>query len=165
MRSFIKKSLEENPVIVEVISLFLVVGVIYFGVKGAMILGFRTPSPMMGVSSGSMRHLDGSWKNYYEQENYNPSTFPFQGGLERGDLVFVKGVDSFNDIQIGDVIVWQKGDGKRIIHRVADINEEQRSFSTKGDANLESERGIRLKHVIGKAVFSVPYLGYPSLEV
>lgn len=153
--------------LVELISLFLLVGTIYFGVKGVLVLGFRTTSPMMGVSSGSMYHHDNSWKNFYLNENYDPSEFPFQNGLQEGDLVLVEGVNSYEDIEIGDVIIWQKGQSKRIIHRVIEIDENSDYIVTHGDNNPPNavETGIRLEDVIGKAVYSVPYLGYPSLMV
>lgn len=163
-----KQGSEEKSLLLEIISLILLVGIIYFLVKGGLVLGFRTPSPMMGVSSGSMDHADGSWKDYYVEKGYEVSEFPFQNGLQKGDLVFVRGVNSIEDIERGDVVVFWWGRGgqrKRIIHRVAEINEDKGTISTKGDANLVLERDIYIKNVIAKAVTSVPYLGYPSLGV
>lgn len=152
----------------EIVSLFLLVGFIYFLIQGGLVLCFRTSSPMMGVSSGSMDTEDEGWRGYYEDGNENPSEFPFQNGLQEGDLVFVRGLNSLEDIEVGDVVVfWWKGpEGKkRIIHRVAKINEAENTISTKGDDNPFLETGIYFENVIGKAVFSVPYLGYPSVGV
>lgn len=158
----------KESLLFEVVSLFLLVGFIYFLIQGGLVLGFRTSSPMMGVSSGSMDTEDEGWRGYYEDGNENTSEFPFQNGLQEGDLVFVRGLSSLDDIEVGEVVVfWYKGAGekKRIIHRVAEINEAENSISTKGDDNPFLERGIYIDNVIGEAVFSVPYLGYPSVGV
>ncbi len=162
-----KSARKDKSLLYEIISLFLLVGMIYFFVKGGLILGFQTTSPMMGVSSGSMNHTDGAWKDYYIDKEYTVSEFPFQNGLQIGDLVFVQGVSSIDGVQVGDVVVfwWEDGSRRRIIHRVAKVNENKETISTKGDANPVLEKSIEFDNVIGKAVFSVPYLGYPSLGV
>lgn len=153
-----------SPFVRDLLTIFLLVGVLFFGIKGILIFSLHASSPMMGVSSGSMRHIDDQWEDYFVERGINPENFPFQNGLQRGDLVFVKGVHSLSDIQVGDVVVWQRG-RKSIIHRVVKVNLENDYFNTKGDANPEHsvEKRIRINHVIGKAVFSIPYLGYPSI--
>ncbi len=163
---------EEGSFLYEIVSLFLLVGLIYFFVRGGLILGFRTVSPMVSVSSPSMTHSNGSWEEYYVSRGLDPSQvedFPFQNGLQKGDLVFIQGLNSIEDLRIGDVVVYWKsevGGSKRIIHRVVKIEDNDQYITTKGDANAGVgvyEKKIGQEQIIGKAVFSVPYLGYPSV--
>lgn len=157
-----------SPFVRSLVSMFLLVGILFFGARGILILSLQTSSPMMGVSSGSMNHRYNEgphWENFYIERGINPENFPLQNGLQKGDLIFVKGVDSLSDIQVGDVVVHGEAYGRPIVHRVFEINLEEGYFCTHGDANDEDiiERGISFKKVRGKVVFSVPYLGYPSL--
>lgn len=51
-----------------------------------------------------------------------------------------------------------------VTHRIHEIEEEEgrRVFTTKGDANESPDGEKRTKEqIIGKVVFSIPYLGYP----
>lgn len=158
--------LREYSLIRDVISLFIIVGILYFGIKGILILGLQTSSPMRGVKFDSMTHPDNSWRAYYEARHYDTSSFPFQGGVQPGDLVILKGVHSPEDVKIGDVIVWKRGRGP-IIHRVAakDNDGESFYFRTRSDKYGSMDRRIRLNDIMGKVIFSVPYLGYPSTWV
>lgn len=161
----LKDKLREYTLIREVISLFIIVGVLYFGVKGILILGLQTSSPMRGVTLDSMTHPknDNYWRIYYEDIGYDTSNFPFQGGIQPGDLVILKGVHSLEDVQIGDVIVWKRGRGP-IIHRVAvkDNDGESFYFRTRSDKYQVMDRKIRVDDIVGEVIFSIPYLGYPS---
>lgn len=157
----IRNKLRRYPFVREIISLLLLVGVIYFGVKGAMVLALQTTSPIMGVSQDSMTHPDESWRNCYE----NTSEFPFRGGLQPGDLVIIEGVDSPEDVNVGDVIIWEKGE-RRIIHRVAENGKDAKGlyFRTRSDKYKDLDPvKVRLDDIAGKATFSIPYLGYPSI--
>lgn len=158
-----RKGLKKHPMIRELLSLLLILGAVYLGVKGAMILSLQTTSPMMGVSGTSMTHEDSSWKTYYYDHGAEPSSFPFKGGLNPGDLILVRGIGSINDVEIGDVVIWDKGKGATI-HRVAKINLKNDYIRTKGDHNpvLDYEI-IHPKHIVGKAIVSIPYLGFPAL--
>ncbi|KXB05238.1 hypothetical protein AKJ50_01450 [candidate division MSBL1 archaeon SCGC-AAA382A13] len=162
----IRGKLRDYPALAEIIALFLLVGIVYFAVKGALVLGFRSPYPIMGVKTGSMDHEDESWRINYKERGFEPSEFPFQDGLQIGDLVFVKGVDSLDDIEVGDVIAW-KYSNEKYIHRVWIINENEGTVTTRGDANegfLEKEVNMSFDRIVGKAVFSVPYLGQLSIR-
>lgn len=146
----------------EVISIFLAIGIFYFAIKGAFILSFQCTSPAMGVSGTSMTHEGGDWKEYYIRNGMDQvSEFSFQEGLHNGDLVFVEGVDSVKELNVGDVIVWNRGD-ERIIHRVIKINRDEGYVRTKGDHNTVPDAPIIQSYqIVGRAVFSIPYLGYP----
>ena len=61
------------------------------------------------------------------------------------------------EINIGDIIVFNGKNSNPIIHRVVEKNKE--GFGTKGDNNIVLDNGIT-REVIGKAFFRVPYLGW-----
>lgn len=155
------------PSLLWLIEVFLLVGILFFGIKGFMILALRTATPMMGVSSDSMTHPNDAWKNYYEESGYDSSKFQFQNGLEIGDLVILRGVNSSEDISVGDVIVWQTSESIPIVHRVAKIKHDEEGrpyFKTRSDKYLKlDESKIYLEDIRGKVIFKTPYLGFPSI--
>jgi signal peptidase len=79
-----------------------------------------------------------------------------------GSIVLVKDVDT-NKIEVGDIITYKdiENEDTLITHRVVEINiEENRSFVTKGDANAVIDpHAIPEDRVIGKVLFSLPYIG------
>jgi signal peptidase I len=177
-----KRWLKRHGTVYDIIISLLLVGVIFFGVRGALCLSLQTDDPYRAVISNSMRHGDESWKNYFTEIGYDNSAisnFPLQGGFERGDLMFVRGVDPLKDIAIGDVIIVERGpDVTPLVHRVVEIWEENGEiwFKTKGDANpkpfefyyeegkkVPGDYPIRPRQILGKVVFVIPKLGYPSL--
>lgn len=82
--------------------------------------------------------------------------------IKAGDIVVIRGVEAKNDLKVGDVIVYDNGDGF-IIHRVVSLNEK--TLITKGDANGQPDDPIRYGQIIGKAianeygVMKIPFLG------
>ncbi len=164
-RTNVLNSTRISPFVRSLVSIFLLVGVLFFGIRGILILSLQSSTPMRGVSSGSMHHTDNGWKDFYIERGINPENFPLQNGIQKGDLIFIKGVDSFNDIQVGDVVMFGEAYGKPIVHRVYEINLEEGYICTHGDALDEDqvEIGISFSEVKGKVVFSIPYLGYPSI--
>lgn len=66
---------------------------------------------------------------------------------------------SYDSIEVGDVVVYSRSDGKRIIHRVIEITPE--GMITKGDANY-SDDGVSVtrENLVGKTLLHIPYLGY-----
>ena len=97
-------------------------------------IAFGTQNPFYVVASGSMIPV-----------------------LQVYDVLIVQGHESFEDIEIGDIIVFNRpSDHNRVIvHRVASIlDEDPRTIRTKGDANPGSIPGtdfpITEKEYIGK---------------
>lgn len=134
-----------HPFIRDLISLILIVGVLYFGFKGGMALALQSSSPMRGVTSDSMK-----------------PTF------QRGDLLIIEGVDSPADIKENDIIVFEyPGSNEPIVHRVVGMRvtgNGELQFITRGDANPSYNTEIvPPEDVIGKVVYWIPYLGYPSI--
>ena len=68
-----------------------------------------------------------------------------------------------SDIYVGDIVAF-KGPSSPILHRVIDVKAEKEStyYTTKGDANNTPDPyKISNKDIIGKLLFTIPYLGYP----
>lgn len=89
--------------------------------------------------------------------------------LKRGDLVFIEGV-RLEQLEVGDVVVYANQRGFTI-HRVTQINPEQGTLTTKGDANNVSDTPVKASEVIGRAVawgdqpIRIPKLGLISIFV
>ena len=90
----------------------------------------------------------------------SPSMEPVYGV---GDLIYVKEVDPAT-IREGDVITFLVNEELVVgTHRVVRVDEENRRFYTKGDANdVEDGEPVHFNNVIGVPQFSVPKLGYVS---
>ena len=116
------------------------IAIIWIGLRVA----FGTENPFYVVSSGSM--------------------IP---NLEIFDVIVVQGHVNFDQLKVGDIIVFNRPDGhdKVIVHRVAEIlNKDPLVIRTKGDANPGSIPGtdfpITKDDYIGKVVYVIPQIGY-----
>jgi len=153
-----------------ILAFVLIKYVIYPGL--GFILG--TTHPIVAVVSGSMEHngnFDDWWaihQQYYQGFNISKEefiSFQFKHGFNKGDIMVLIGKDS-QDLNVGDIIVFNGGRKDPIIHRVIKKWEEGNKvfFQTKGDHNAKSMEAIELRipesQIIGKAVFRVPFLGY-----
>ena len=82
--------------------------------------------------------------------------------LYAGDIVFVNTNIDFEDVEIGDVIIF-KHKGMNIIHRVIEtmtINEKT-YFKTKGDANkFDDGFVVSTENFSGKTLFHIDAIGY-----
>lgn len=83
------------------------------------------------------------------------------------DVLIVQGHEPFEDIEVGDIIVFNRPSGhdRVIVHRVASIiDDDPKTLRTKGDANPASIPGtdfpITEEEYIGKVVFVVSQVGY-----
>lgn len=82
-----------------------------------------------------------------------------------GSLIYVKKVDPYA-IQEGQPITFMMNETTVATHRVVGIVPDEEDptvirFRTKGDANDAEDGGlVHYKNVIGRPVFSIPYLGY-----
>jgi len=105
---------------------------------------FGTQNPFFVVSSGSM-----------------------VPELELYDVLVVQGNTPFEEIKIGDIIVFDRPSGhdRVIVHRVAAIiDEDPFTLRTKGDANPASIPGtdfpITEEEYIGQVAYIIPQVGY-----
>ena len=127
-------------VIKDIIIVGVGVLVIWIGLQVA----FGTQNPFYVVASGSMIPV-----------------------LEVYDVLVVQGHEPFEDIEVGDIIVFNRpSDHNRVIvHRVASIiQEDPKTIRTQGDANPASIPGtdfpITEEEYIGKVAYTIPQVGY-----
>ena len=83
--------------------------------------------------------------------------------LYAGDIVFVNTNVDFDDVKIGDVIIF-KHRGMNIIHRVIEKTttiDGQKYLKTKGDANkVDDGFVVSTENFSGKALFHIDKIGY-----
>ena len=102
----------------------------------------------------------GEWYEDFAISKESFNEFPFSNGFNKGDIMVLVGGD-FNNVGVGENVVFDSGRKDPIIHRVVDKNENE--LMTKGDHNrnqLGLEKNINEEKILGKAVFRVPYLGW-----
>jgi signal peptidase len=87
--------------------------------------------------------------------------------LQVYDVLVVQGHITFEEIQVGDIIVFDRpsGQDRVIVHRVVSITDDNpKTIRTKGDNNVASIPGtdfpITEKEYIGKVQFQIPQIGY-----
>jgi len=87
--------------------------------------------------------------------------------LEKNDIIIIQAHDSFEEVEIGDIIVFDRpSDHNRVIvHRVASIiSEDPKTVRTLGDNNAKSIPGtdfpITEEEYIGKVEYIIPQVGY-----
>ena len=125
--------------ICNLLSILMVVAVVAVG--AAMIVPKIMGNDIYAVMSGSME--------------------PF---YHVGSVVIVDKHVSPEEIQTGDPITFHLGNGSIATHRVIEINEEAREFTTKGDANEDPDMApVSFDNMIGKAGMSIPFIGYLPL--
>jgi len=79
-----------------------------------------------------------------------------------GSLIYVERFDP-QDIKIGDAITFNLNENTIVTHRIYEIDTENSRIITKGDANDDPDASpVKYENVIGKAVFTIPLLGYIS---
>ena len=134
-----KKSISKG-VIKDILIVAIGVLVIWIGLQVA----FGTQNPFYVVASGSM--------------------IP---ALEVYDVLVVQGHEPFEEIDVGDIIVFDRpSDHNRVIvHRVVSIiDDEPKTVRTQGDANPASIPGtdfpITEEEYIGKVAYVLPQVGY-----
>lgn len=83
-----------------------------------------------------------------------------------GSMIIVEKCDFF-DVEINDVITFkQSSSNMSKTHRVIDIDEQKKRFTTKGDNNQEKDvQKVYSKALIGKVTYSVAMIGYIYLFI
>ena len=134
-----KKSISKG-ILKDIIIVAIGVIAIWVGLQVA----FGTQNPFYVVASGSMIPV-----------------------LQVYDVLIVQGHEPFEDIKVGDIIVFNRPSGhdRVIVHRVAAIiDDEPKTIRTKGDANPASIPGtdfpITKEEYIGKVAYVIPQVGY-----
>jgi signal peptidase len=134
------KSSTTKNIVKDIIIVAVGVAAIWIGLQ----IIFGTQNPFYVVSSGSMVPV-----------------------LEIYDVLVVNGNIPFEDIQVGDIIVFNRPNGhdRVIVHRVeAILDDEPKTIRTKGDANPISIPGtdypITEEEYIGKVAHVIQQIGY-----
>ncbi len=101
-------------------------------------------------------------------EAYSIVSGSMEPGIPVGSMAYAKAADP-EGIAVGDVIVFHGGaDGSAVTtHRVAEKDDANGRFFTKGDANEGNDPNpVPYGRVIGKVERTVPFLGYvlPALS-
>ena len=141
--NLLKKNESRVPSIIkDVVIVVIGVAIIWLGLRFV----FDTGNPFYVVSSGSM-----------------------VPNLNVNDILVVRDGNSFQDLKVGDIIVFDRPDGadRVIVHRVAEIFDDSevnhQIIRTKGDANDGSIPGtdfpIREDDYIGKVAYVIPGAG------
>ena len=84
-----------------------------------------------------------------------------------GSLIYVKSVD-YKTLQVGDDITYMVSEDTVVTHRIIEVlvDEEDPNtlrYFTQGIANdVPDGTSVHYKNIIGKPLFSIPYLGYVS---
>jgi len=80
-----------------------------------------------------------------------------------GSLIYVEKVD-YTEIEVGDPITFVLDESLTVAtHRVIAISEDGEYFTTQGDANDAPDGSpVWYKNLVGRPVFTIPYLGYFS---
>lgn len=82
-----------------------------------------------------------------------------------GSLLYVKSINA-KDLKVGDAVTFMLDENTVATHRIIEIipdNEDSGvlRFRTQGDANDTPDgTPVHYKNIIGKPIFSIPYLGY-----
>lgn len=154
--------------VVDLILLYIIVKFIFFPVAG-LIAGTSLPSVI--VESESMHHagnFEEWWQDFgpwYEQQGMSKeeiTKWPYLNGIDKGDIIIVSGRIE-NSLKVGDVIIFNAGQAKPIIHRIIKIDN---TAGTKGDNNIEQlsvEKIISEEKIIGKAIYRIPKIGWAKL--
>ena len=91
-------------------------------------------------------------------------TGSMQPTLPVGTLIYVKETDPAQ-LEVGDVVTYRLDGDTMVTHRVVEINPEAQTLITQGDANEDPDGEIAFDRIVGKMDFSIPYLGYISLNI
>ncbi len=152
-----------QSLVVTLIIAFVVIKFVFFPLLS---LATGSALPLVIVESCSMYHstnledvLENGIYEDYGISLEDASGWGFKNGLNKGDIVFVVGDDN---LEIGDVIIFEAGRAHPIIHRVISVE----PLTTKGDHNsglLGAEQSINSDTLIGRAVFRIPYVGWIKL--
>lgn len=93
---------------------------------------------------------------------YNVESASMTPELPVNSLVIVVPCES-SEIEVGDIITYVFNEsGLMVTHRVVSVDKEDKTFTTKGDANDTADPSpVMWGNVVGKVVFDVPLLGKP----
>lgn len=80
-----------------------------------------------------------------------------------GSLIYVKETDP-SLLETGDVITYRLSADTVVTHRIVEIDREEGTVTTKGDANNANDGNpIPFSNIVGRAEACIPYLGFITI--
>lgn len=96
-------------------------------------------------------------------ENFAVISGSMEPNMPVGSIVYSH-LEDFNNIKVDDVISFKVNSETMVTHRVVEINQDDQSFITKGDANdVNDAEPVNYSQVIGVVHFCIPILGYIAM--
>lgn len=94
-------------------------------------------------------------------------TYSMVPTFTRGDVVVINKLSDLekSNLKVGDIIQYKRKD-TMVIHRIIDIvdDNDERGYILQGDNNNSEDPFIVCDNqIVGKEIFSIPKLGYPSV--
>ena len=132
-------------VIILMVGFSLLTAIDRFSGYNTSIGGYR----IAAISSGSMPKVDSS----------NTDVIEFGGKIKLGDCVIAKEVKSIDDLELYDVVLYTDNNNKLVCHRVVEINIEENSVVTRGDANPTVDGMVKFSSVGHIVLFLQSYYG------
>ncbi len=184
----------EDSVASWIVNLIVAFVVIKFLLYPGLGLLFGTSFPIVAVISESMEHglsdnlicgqqfeeMKESFDNYWDLCGYwyegkgitkeQFEGFPFLNGFNKGDVIILWRAHKDN-LDVGDILVFQADRPQPIIHRIIGITREDQNeyYQTKGDHNRDSisqslgELRVGSERIVGKGIIRIPYLGWVKI--
>ena len=84
-----------------------------------------------------------------------------------GSVIYVKDIDP-SDLKEKDPVTFKADGGQIVTHRIIEVlpkDGDEYLFRTQGDANNVADGVLEGSRVIGKPIFTIPYLGYVTSYV
>ena len=82
-----------------------------------------------------------------------------------GSLIYVKEVEP-QTLNVGDVITYRLDSDTVVTHRIVENHKDKEEVITKGDANnVNDGNPISYDNIVGKAYWSIAYLGYIAIYI
>jgi signal peptidase len=100
---------------------------------------------------------------------YAVLTGSMEPGIQVGSIVCDKSFDASDETDVdalfvGEIITYRIGSETLVTHRIIEINEEDETVTTQGDANNAADGSpVAYSSIVGTYAFHIPYLGYISM--
>ncbi len=88
--------------------------------------------------------------------------------INRGDAVVIEKLsdEEKKQLKVDDIIEFNSGT-KTVVHRIVKVTNDNKGdvvYVTKGDANNTEDLGtISTEQIMGKQIYTIPYIGFPSV--
>ena len=130
--------------------------------KSNKIKKFVIYAPIIAIVVATVVLVSGVFK-YYTISIGSNSMYK---AISKGDAVIIEKMKSdYDQLEVGDILA-HRHDQKIIVHRIIEIYKENNSiiFKTKGDNNDDEDNWVVYESdIVGKVIFRIPYIGYPSV--